>query len=72
MPENHCIVFDSNIQCRKDSAFQDELMPLAAKLPYLFKQAAFNPLMSQFLLDPFSIQRPSVILLVTSPLDTCI
>ncbi|KAL9858757.1 putative Ulp1 protease family catalytic domain, papain-like cysteine peptidase superfamily [Arabidopsis thaliana] len=64
------IVLDSNIQRRKDSAIHDVLMPLAVMLPYLFKQATFNPLMSQFLLDPFTIERPSVIPQVTSPLDT--
>ncbi|KAG7564153.1 Ulp1 protease family C-terminal catalytic domain [Arabidopsis suecica] len=64
------IVFDSNIQRRKDSAIQDELMLLAVMLPYLFKQAAFNPLMSNCLLDPFSIERPLIIPQVASPLDT--
>ncbi|KAG7533137.1 hypothetical protein ISN45_Aa08g007690 [Arabidopsis thaliana x Arabidopsis arenosa] len=64
------IVLDSNIQRRKDSAIQDELMPLAVMLSYLFKQAAFNPLMSNCLLDPFSIERPLIIPQVASPLDT--
>ncbi|XP_020875756.1 uncharacterized protein LOC110226987 [Arabidopsis lyrata subsp. lyrata] len=64
------IVLDSNTQRRKDSAIQDELMPLAVMLPYLFKQAAFNPLMSNCLLDPFSIERPIIIPQVASPLDT--
>jgi len=50
------IVLDSNIQSRKDSAIHDVLMPLAVMLAYLFKQATFNPLMSQFLLDPFTIE----------------
>ncbi|CAE6074149.1 unnamed protein product [Arabidopsis arenosa] len=64
------IVLDSNIQRRKDSAIQDELMPLTVMLPYLFKQAAFNPLMSNCLQDPFSIERLLIISQVASPLDT--
>ncbi|KAG7593760.1 Ulp1 protease family C-terminal catalytic domain [Arabidopsis thaliana x Arabidopsis arenosa] len=64
------IVLDSNIQRRKDSAILDELMPLAVMLPYLFKQAAFNPLMGNCLLDPFSIERPLIIPQVASPLDS--
>ncbi|CAE5976049.1 unnamed protein product [Arabidopsis arenosa] len=64
------IVLDSNIQRRRDSAIQDELMPLVVMLPYLFKQAAFNPLMSNCLLNPFSVERPLVIPQVVSPLDS--
>ncbi|CAE5959302.1 unnamed protein product [Arabidopsis arenosa] len=64
------IVLDSNIQRRRDSAIQDELMPLAVMLPYLFKQATFNPLMSNCLPNPFSVERSLVIPQVVSPLDS--
>jgi len=63
-------VLDSNIQRRKDSAIQDEIMPLAVMLSFLFQQAAFNPSKRNCSMDPFSIERPLVIPQVASPLDT--
>jgi len=63
-------VLDSNIQRRKDSAIQDEIMPLAVMLSFLFQQAAFNSSKRNCSMDPFSIERPLVIPQVASPLDT--
>ncbi|OAO92555.1 hypothetical protein AXX17_AT5G28500 [Arabidopsis thaliana] len=59
---------DSNIQLRKDSAMCAELQPLAAMLPYLFKQA--NSSGDPISLHPFSIDRLHGIPQVTSSFDS--
>ncbi|XP_020887746.1 uncharacterized protein LOC110224155 [Arabidopsis lyrata subsp. lyrata] len=64
------VVLDSNYQLRKDAALQSELQPLAVMLPFLLKQAAFNPSMKQLPVNPFSIERPLSIPQVSSPFDS--
>ncbi|KAG7610609.1 Papain-like cysteine peptidase superfamily [Arabidopsis suecica] len=59
---------DSNIQLRKDSAMCAELQPLAAMLPYLFKQA--NSSGDPISLHPFSIDCLHGIPQVTSSFDS--
>ncbi|KAL9858955.1 putative Ulp1 protease family catalytic domain, papain-like cysteine peptidase superfamily [Arabidopsis thaliana] len=49
-------IIDSNIQLRRASALYAELHPLAAMLPYLFKQA--NSSGGPILLQPFRLDRP--------------
>ena len=61
-------ILDSNIQLRKDTSIYAELQPLAAMLPYLFKQA--NSSRAPIMLHPFPIDRLHGIPQVTSPFDS--
>ncbi|KAG7627093.1 Ulp1 protease family C-terminal catalytic domain [Arabidopsis thaliana x Arabidopsis arenosa] len=61
-------ILDSNIQLRRDSSLFAELQPLAAMLPYLFKQA--NSSGGPILLQPFPLDRPHDIPQVSSPFDS--
>ncbi|CAD5332981.1 unnamed protein product [Arabidopsis thaliana] len=60
-------ILDSNIQLRRDSALYAKLQPLAAMLPYLFKQS--NSSVGPILLHPFPLDRLHSIPQVSSPFD---
>ncbi|KAL9281035.1 putative Ulp1 protease family catalytic domain-containing protein [Arabidopsis thaliana] len=60
-------ILDSNIQLRRDSALYAKLQPLAAMLPYLFKQS--NSSVGPILLHSFPLDRLHSIPQVSSPFD---
>ncbi|XP_020875318.1 uncharacterized protein LOC110226852 isoform X1 [Arabidopsis lyrata subsp. lyrata] len=50
-------VLDSNVHLRTDASIKADIEPLSKMLPILFRQAASNPIMSQLLPTPFSVER---------------
>ncbi|KAG7536772.1 Ulp1 protease family C-terminal catalytic domain [Arabidopsis suecica] len=63
------IVLDSNVHLRTDASIKVDIEPLSKMLPILFRQAASNPIMSQLLPTPFSVERSLCIPQVTSHVD---
>nr|AAD15517.1 hypothetical protein [Arabidopsis thaliana] len=61
-------ILDSNIQLRRDAALYAELQPLAAMLPYLFRQTSSSS--GDISLQPFLLDRPHGIPQVSSPFDS--
>ncbi|CAD5324614.1 unnamed protein product [Arabidopsis thaliana] len=61
-------ILDSNIQLRRDAVLYAELQPLAAMLPYLFRQNSSSS--GNILLQPFLLDRPHGIPQVSSPFDS--
>ncbi|KAG7552821.1 Ulp1 protease family C-terminal catalytic domain [Arabidopsis thaliana x Arabidopsis arenosa] len=62
-------VLDSNVHLRTDASIKVDIEPLSKMLPILFRQAASNPIMSQLLPTPFSVERSLCIPQVTSHVD---
>ncbi|XP_020887195.1 uncharacterized protein LOC110230013 [Arabidopsis lyrata subsp. lyrata] len=63
-------VLDCNVHLRTDASLKMDLQPLARMLPFLFRQAACNPTMSQMSTSPFSIERSLCIPQVTAHVDS--
>ncbi|KAG7599566.1 hypothetical protein ISN44_As06g037470 [Arabidopsis suecica] len=62
-------VLDCNVHLRTDASLKTDLEPVSRMLPILFRQGSLNPIMTQLLPTPFSIERSLCIPQVTAHVD---